>query len=523
MSSNTRNVVSALDDMLSEIGAAAEKSAAEANTEPGGYQGGTEHPSADVDDRTDDAQEGSRSSENTSDVKEDQGAPSVENTTPGTPGGQDSVTLNIGTQSAATGEDSSVETDSAKGGKDDPGTQRGSSTHPARTDNDSLDGHKYANLIEKAGALEQVGRELVAAVAVAADGDVQKRAQELAKASEEGDGEPEGSEKGASEGDPAPESSEKDASDEDEPAPPPEGTVEDADQLAKRAEVVTDIAYVVQDAFDMADKTASYLANLAAAEKEAADSDPNRPEGEQDGSSSGKSDDSGEPSDDSSDDSGGGEGGGEPAPPFGGGGEAPPVDEGGPPPEAGGAPPGLGAGGPPPEAGGAPPPAAGGGALDEQSLLSALAGGGDIGAPDAVGGMMGAGGPPPEAGGAPPMPGMEGGAPPMPGMEDGAPPMGGGAPPMGGGAPPMPGMEGGDPMAMGGPSEEDLMILLQALQAAGVSPEEFEAAIAQKAAQAVKERQVKESGTQSNWQPKTAAEAARLQETIKFVREVCGK
>ena len=40
--------------------------------------------------------------------------------------------MNIGTQSSATGEDPSVE-DDYKGGKDDPG-----STHPARTDNDSL-------------------------------------------------------------------------------------------------------------------------------------------------------------------------------------------------------------------------------------------------------------------------------------------------------------------------------------------------------------------------------------------------
>ena len=107
--------------------------------DPGGYSGSSSHPTAHVDNHGQNVQEGARSAENERDVKEDQGAPSVNNASDMKPGIQDDVQLNIGTKQTATGEDPAVE-DDYKGGKDDPG-----STHPARTDNNALDGEKYAS------------------------------------------------------------------------------------------------------------------------------------------------------------------------------------------------------------------------------------------------------------------------------------------------------------------------------------------------------------------------------------------
>ena len=131
--------------LANEIGtskeAAARQKAAEAPTpsDPGGYQGATTHPTKNEDNRGQNATEGARSSENVSDVNADQGEPGVNKAKDAKPGQQDDVQVNIGTDQSATGEDPSVE-DDYKGGKEDPG-----SSHPARTDNDSLDGHKYAN------------------------------------------------------------------------------------------------------------------------------------------------------------------------------------------------------------------------------------------------------------------------------------------------------------------------------------------------------------------------------------------
>jgi len=135
---------------------------AEAHTEAGGFEGSTQHPTKSVDDRTQAAQEGARSKENTEGVKDEQGKASVdatpvakagsllknvgklakkaEGTTPAAVTGSAADDhLQIGTKVAPTGDDPANETSSAKGGKEDPG-----STHPARTDNDQLDGHKYA-------------------------------------------------------------------------------------------------------------------------------------------------------------------------------------------------------------------------------------------------------------------------------------------------------------------------------------------------------------------------------------------
>jgi len=128
------------DEIQEEKQAAASgrvKTGAPTPPDPGGYQGASTHPTADADNSAQVATEGDRSSENTSDVKADQGTPSVDSTSEATPNQdeQDSVQLNIGTQQSATGEDPSVE-DDYKGTKDDPGT-----SHPATTE----DGEKYGS------------------------------------------------------------------------------------------------------------------------------------------------------------------------------------------------------------------------------------------------------------------------------------------------------------------------------------------------------------------------------------------
>ena len=139
------------DIQTTKIAAALPRSGQEKRSEgptpsdPGGYQGPSTHPVAKVDNNAQEAKEGARSSENTADVKADNPGASVDATAEATPGSanQDKQMPNIGTQQSATGEDPSVE-DNYKGGKDDPG-----SSHPARTDNSSLDGHKYASVTFK--------------------------------------------------------------------------------------------------------------------------------------------------------------------------------------------------------------------------------------------------------------------------------------------------------------------------------------------------------------------------------------
>lgn len=168
-------LLSTLDQILKDVEASTKT--AEAHTEAGGYAGASSHPSTKVDDRTETAQEGARSAENVKDVKEDQGAPGVDSTPDNVNKGQDSVQLNIGTQQAATGEDKSVETSSAKAGKDDPG-----SSHQARTDNDALDGNKYASassILKLASRQKDLGTQLLTRLATEADELVSKRATAL--------------------------------------------------------------------------------------------------------------------------------------------------------------------------------------------------------------------------------------------------------------------------------------------------------------------------------------------------------
>lgn len=455
--------VDTIDAMLARID---QQKRAEANTEPGGYGGKSTHPSTDVDDRTEGAQEGARSSENTADVKEDQGSSSVDSTAPGTPGGQDSVQMNIGTHQSATGEDPAVETESAKPGKDDPG-----SSHPARTDNESLDGHKYAsagNVLKLIKAAQSRGTQLIAKIAVEADGPLKQAATKLQKKA--GDPPPHGTE-GAAKLPPTT----VDESDTSAECPPPgkgskkEGAAQAGAAVAnavvgnpqvKAAQdqiVVQSIAETIDVAYRMAEKTAAYLTSYMST-KQAMDEEWGEGEGEE--SSSGKSE--GSPSEEG--DSGESEGDGESTP------YDSPMD---------GAP-----------AEGSMSGGEGGGGDEEQALLDLLAGGEGMGADQAAGGMMGGAAPPPM--GDP----MAGG-----GMPPGDPMAGGGMPPPGSGA-------GGIDPAM----------LAEALAQTGVPPEAFQALLAGKAAAAIKRAGF--TPAKGAWKPKTAEQARQYQQVLNYVKEV---
>ncbi len=187
MTNSAIQSVNNIERFLQEV-AATEKKAAEAHTEPGSIGGPTEHPVKDVDDFTENASEGFRSTENEEDVKEDQGPASVENTPDNVaakkamdgksedgsinpPGTASSDQCQIGTKKEPTGQDPSVETASVKAEKEDPASAPdgsvGHSASPARTNNSELDGYKYASMsIEQ---LQQVvanqGNDLLAKVA----------------------------------------------------------------------------------------------------------------------------------------------------------------------------------------------------------------------------------------------------------------------------------------------------------------------------------------------------------------------
>ena len=192
MSTSLQNSINTIEQFLATVGGSVKR--AEANTEAGGYQRGTTHPVKDVDDRTEVAQEGARSAENDKDVKEDQGAVGVNSAATAksardilsglsryaamptynvkrsesavsTPGSAADDQLQIGTNKQPTGEDPANETNSAKAGKKDS-----DSAHPARTDNESLDGHKfsydnYTSLEKLASYMNDIGNELVAQIA----------------------------------------------------------------------------------------------------------------------------------------------------------------------------------------------------------------------------------------------------------------------------------------------------------------------------------------------------------------------
>jgi hypothetical protein len=109
-----------------------------ADNDPGGYKGKSSHPSAKVEDHNRPATEGSRSAENTKDVKEDHPGAGVDNVKPSSGGSEDDHMLHIGLTPSATGEDPSVE-DNYKKDKEDP-----KSTHPSHNVED--EGEKWSSM-----------------------------------------------------------------------------------------------------------------------------------------------------------------------------------------------------------------------------------------------------------------------------------------------------------------------------------------------------------------------------------------
>lgn len=474
------NVLDSIGELLQSLN----KQAEESHTEAGGYDGPTEHPVKKEEDRTEEAYVGSRARENEEDVKEDQGEPAVD----GEPQksaeithDQDAVQLNIGTKQRATGEDSASETDRAKPGKDDAadgtgGSQgRGESSHPARTNNNEIDGHKWASKIasirDLIGSATEQGNEYLGAVSVSSDTVARQKAAELRGEKQAMCESCKNDPCSCPGGKCAEDQAGKEAGAALADAVTGEGQVEWTDKQAQDAQVVNAVADTIQLAWRMADKTAAYVQSYEKHVKKSMEM------GGEEGVPG-----TNPPSDEEES-------------------EAPPEEMGG---EGGGDPSGEGGS---PE-GGAP---AGGG---EEELLAALTGGGG-------GDPMGGGMPPGED----PMAAMGGGDP----MGGGAPPIGGD--PMGGGAPPMGGTPpmGGDPMGggMGGdPAAEELAMLLAALQQAGIDPAMLEAGAQAKAAsflamnaRKAQEKQAAAADT-TQWQPKTAEEAQKFQNLIKVVREM---
>lgn len=418
--------ITTIDQFLQTVGTV--KAAEAPLSEAGSIGGETSHPVKNVDDRLEKAKEGERSAENSADVKKDQGAISVEKapeakaasaqqsradtifgmasrhakTADGgaasTPGSAADDQLQIGPNKQPTGEDPSVETGSAKGGKEDPG-----SSHPARTDNTSLDGHKYAGLNQESsledllGAMKQAGDGICATIASVSNGHViptqPTQAQKQAGA----------------------------------PVNDPElarqvgwemaGLVSgNFDKKAADSLVHNFLADTIKRASMDADNYINAYMNF----RKAAEGEPPPEEG-----------------------AGGGGGGAPPMPGGGGGGEEEAMLAalgGGDPAGGGGAPP---PGGDPMGGGGDPMGGGGEGGGQEEQMLAQILAQLQV-SPEELqqaiaaveGGALGGGGGDPMAGGggAPPMGG--GAPPPMPGGGGGGPPMGGGGAP-----PPMPGME----------------------------------------------------------------------------------
>ena len=450
------SVVQTVESFLRQVDAQT-KTAATPRSEPGDYEGATSHPVKNVDDRLEAAPEGFRSSENTKDVKEQEGAIGVDSASESINKGQDEQNINIGTHQSATGEDSKVETGSAKPGKEDGGTRNGKTSHPARTDNDSLDGSKYSaarNVLDLVKKAHEPGQTLIARIAAEAHGAIQQKAATVAQAQGV---KPE-----------AIEAAKTAATQAQQAGTELANMAVFQDKQAQDATVVEKLAFTIQDGRRMAEKVAEYVTALAQGVKQAEE-----PEDTSDKPKD-KGDDSSDPSEGSS----------------------------------------------PDDAAGAMGPGGGGG--DDDALIQALLGGGDGGqggGADAA--AMGGG-----ASDAGPMGGGDQGG--MPGMAGGAPggDAGGGMPgaPMGdmGGAP----GAGGPPGAGGGMGgdidPQQLQMLAQALQEAGITPEQLEQAVAAKAASAIRERQ-KQAASKTSWRPKNAQEAQQYQATLNYIRELTGR
>lgn len=504
------DVIGTIESLLKAVGAENTKSASAkqsaAYTEAGGYMGQTTHPTKDVDDRTEAASEGARSAENTDDVKnEPNRGPVVDKVSPGPGAGQDSVQTNIGITSKATGEDPSSETDSAKDGKQD-----GNSSHPARADNDALDGHKYAS--KSAELLAYIKRANLIGEGIcswiAANTEV-KRADESAAGSTNCQAGGIGVKDG-----PITKPGKVDAKSDGGGNSASKSTISEKigntgydlagifantdvaleDKIATDQMVVDDVAHVIETAIRRAEKCAQFYA---------AHFDPRNQKR------------AGDPEEGNPEESEGSDG----------------SEEGGDPSAAGG---------------GAP----GGASPDEEAQLMALLEGGEgMGAEGAMGEMGGGGGeggdPLAGAGGAAggdPMAAMGGGAPPggdpmaAMGGGGGAPPPGGdpmaamgggggmppGGDPMGGGGMPPP---GGDPMAGGGAGGAggaggiDPAMLQQILAELGIDP----AMLQQKMSAQRKQAAAKQTVKKAKWQPKTAADREKYARMKQVITEITGR
>lgn len=191
MTRNAQVSISTVDQFIAAVSQV--KTASDGTTplsEPGSIGGETSHPVKRVDDRLEKAKEGERSAENSKDVKKDQGALSIENAPQAStkaasifstvarfakaaegavsqPGSAEDDHTSTTTKVAPTGEDPAHETNSAKAGKEDKKQGGvGGTSHPASTENDQLDGHKYASdsLEKLASDLGYVGNDLLAQI-----------------------------------------------------------------------------------------------------------------------------------------------------------------------------------------------------------------------------------------------------------------------------------------------------------------------------------------------------------------------
>lgn len=454
-------VKSAAQEHLDKIGVLLTRlqKRAKEESDPGGYDGDTSHATKNTDNGTVDPTEGARSQENEQDIKHDQPA-GVDGAVEGTPGGQESAQLNIGTQQSGPDEGSGGNIPSVEDKLDDPGGYEGDTSHPADLDNPAV-GEKYGAARRLRSSILQVkeaGTELLAKIVMANDKPAAKRAADSVlpaetpgPASGSEDASPSGG--GGGEGD-----SEKKEEDK-------EAGAKSADEAIKKAQaqaVINGIADTLKSASYNASITADYLDGFFAQAGKGAGDDG-------DSDDKGGDSDKGESSssDSDSDDTG----------------SSPPSQEGGEPDgdEAGGG-----------------------------DLMSLLQGGGGG---DAGGGMpssdIGGGGAASEMLGDP---AAGGGGDPLAALGGGAPPMGGGAPPMGG--PPMGGAPGADPaMAGGAGGDQQLAMLAEALAQAGITPEQLQAATLAKGAAKLPPKGLKAG----SWAPRTAKEAEqfrRMQEVI---------
>jgi len=168
-----RQALNTIGQFLQEV--KSHQKIARANTEPETAGGTTEHPIKDDDDGTKPSKELSRAKEHDKDNKEQVGEASLAATAEKgaslLKASKDEGTivedatesqLQIGTKKAPTGEDPATVTETAGDTYHDPGT-----THPARTDNDDLDGKKYASVTTEklAGMVASQGNDLLELIA----------------------------------------------------------------------------------------------------------------------------------------------------------------------------------------------------------------------------------------------------------------------------------------------------------------------------------------------------------------------